>query len=197
MTKESQGWRLITTLNLTSICDLTEITEIPSPELLGMTKYIKALPALLLFLICTSVFGQTEKIYLICKTTVEIKNQTTKAEDVAKGEKGILIDAKTGAVIEGSIAEGLNKIDGFKTESSQISFTGSLSNTAYSNHVYKPYEKVYIAAYYSFDRITGQFDAFKWYRTLDKDGKIPDSKFHAELQEHEKGNCEVAKSIKY
>ncbi|MDH6240853.1 hypothetical protein M2125_000643 [Polynucleobacter sphagniphilus] len=162
-----------------------------------MNKCIKASPVLLLFLICTSVFGQTEKIYLSCKTTLEFKNLNLKGEDVSKGEKGILIDAKTGAVLEGSIAAGWNKIDGFKSESSEISFSGSLGNNASSTHTYKPYEKVHIIAYYSFDRITGKFDAYTSYRTLDKDGKISDSRWRPELQEHETGNCEATKGIKF
>jgi hypothetical protein len=162
-----------------------------------MPKFIKASPVLILFLICTPVFGQTAKIYLVCKTTVETKDLITKAESVAKGEKGILIDAKTGAVLEGSIAEGWNKIDGFKSESSEISFNGYLANNAYQNHTYKPYETVYLIAYYSFDRITGKFDAYTWFRTLDKDGKIPDSRWQTELKVQEKGNCEATKGIKF
>jgi hypothetical protein len=40
--------------------------------------------------------------------------------------------------------------------------------------------------------------AYTWYRTLDKDGKIPDSGWlQRELQEHEKGNCEATKGIKF
>ncbi len=165
------------------------------PELIGMTKYIKAYPLIFLFLISTQVLGQQEKIYLICNLTSTTKFRSVfriSESTVISKEQGVSLDPKTGAILAGSIAEGWNKIAGFKSGLSDTEFYGYLG---YSNYlVNKPNETIYVLAHYSIDRLTGLFDGVAWKRSLKANGTFDLDEDQIITQ---KGKCEAVKDGKF
>jgi len=154
-----------------------------------------------IFIVCFFSYSNahSEQIYLVCKLTTEsnIKYNKEIKPRKTKDEYTLVLDSNTGAILEGSIAQGLNKVDNFITEVHETSFNGYLSGSERVNHIYKPGERVYLIAYYSLDRFTGKFNAYVWYRILDNEGHISIDFKNSEIEITEKGECSPSPSKRF
>ena len=143
-------------------------------------------------------YAENKKIYLICDTIVTIKDTTydrNSPESVEKRRSSVLIDLSTGKVLEGSFAEGSDKLPDFESHVDYTRIYGGGRGTILDRM--RNVKRDYIIWSYSFDRGTGAFEVTVWSRTLGGKSYKGNETGLAEQRYHELGTCKQNQGNKF
>lgn len=121
-------------------------------------------------------------VHLDCTATITEANSSRNFS--TKGS--VTIDASSGAVLEGTFAEGVNKLPTFRSTASETRFRGYIDPSKFTDEQIKTLKVDYLYWNYSFDRYSGTYNV-----SLSK--RIPPKKrgevLWDEFNYEENGNC--------